>query len=649
MNRLPVIVGFGGYNAAGRSSFHHGYRRTILHSLDHDKRVKTLLSLATLMQLVRYQDGQYVDNDGDNMTAEQVAAKYQSTIEQNTLIRRIHDAYFDVEAVPSVNDVNLSSDETSVFTLNRRDLPKPIPGNWKVEPLDDSSVSVTISGDLSIKMESFRTFDVQSAGILPSGFIPANQYNSRFHPKGLQLTILAASDAINSVGIPWEDIMAKVDPDQVAVFAASGLGQTDDYGIGGYMKSRLSSARPTSKQMALGLNSMVADFVNAYVCGSVGTTGASSGACATFLYNLRLAVDDINAGRHRVVLCGCSEAPVTPEVMEGFAAMSALGTDERLAKLDGGDVCDHRRASRPFGENAGFTMGESGQFFVLMDDELALELGADIYGAIPNVFVNADGFKKSISSPGAGNYVTMAKAVGAARAIVGDESIQERSYIQAHGSSTPQNRVTESMIFDKVAAGFDINNWPVTAVKAFVGHPLGPASADQLANTLGSFADGIITGIKTVDKVADDVLDDRLEILLEDKKADIDVVFLNSKGFGGNNATATILSPNKVESMMSVRYGAEKMTQYRDKREAVRAVAAEYDTHATNGDLNVIYNFGKGIIEDHEISISDSSVSIENFANSINLSFQNPYEDMVSTADVTQLDDYSAKLKESVS
>lgn len=628
MNRLPVIVGFGGYNAAGRSSFHHGFRRTVLNSLDNNKRVKTLLSLATLMNLVSHRDGHYLDSDDVPMSAEQVADKYQTTIEQNTLIRRIHNTHFDVEAVTSVNDVALNSDAKSFFTMNRRDLPKPLPNNWSVETLDDSSVKICISGGLSIKMESFRKFDVQSAGTLPTGFVPADEYNSRFHPKGLQLTVLAASDAINSIGIPWDNIMAKLEPDQVAVFAASSLGQTDNHGIAGYMKSRLSSSRPTSKQMALGMNSMVADFVNAYICGSVGTTGAASGACATFLYNLRLAVESIKAGHHRMVICGSSEAPVTSEVMEGFAAMSALGTDDRLAKLDGGDVCDHRRASRPFGENAGFTIGESGQFFVLMDDELALELGADIYAAVPNVFVNADGFKKSISSPGAGNYVTMAKAVGAARAIVGDESIQQRSYIQAHGSSTPQNRITESMIFDKVAAGFGIENWPVTAVKAFVGHPLGPASGDQLANALGSFADGIITGIKTINRVADDVIDQRLEILLEDKNAEMDVVFLNSKGFGGNNATATVLSPNKVESMMESRYGAEKIEQYRQKRETVRAVAAEYDRAASNGDLNVIYNFGNGIIEDHEITITDSSVSIDNFAHSINLSFENPYSDM---------------------
>ncbi len=628
MTRLPVIVGFGGYNAAGRSSFHHAYRRTVLGSLEGEKRISTVLSLASIMKLVEFRDGVYVDQSGAELSAEQVADKYQATVEENTLIRRITKAHFDVERVPGSKDLTLDSEQTSEFTLRRRDLPQPSPDNWVVETLDDKTVKVTVQGNLSVKMTSFRKFDVQSGGILPTGFDPAEQYQSRFHPRGLQLTVLGASDALNSMGIDWQDLVARVDPDQIAVFAASGLGQTDEMGIAGYMKARLNSGRASSKQMPLGLNSMPADFVNAYMCGSVGTTGAMAGACATFLYNLRLAVDDIVAGRHRVVICGSSEAPVTPEVMEGFAAMSALGTDERLAKLDGTEQADHRRASRPFGENAGFTMGESSQFFILMDDELAIELGADIYGAVPNVFVNADGFKKSISSPGAGNYITVSKAVAAAAAIVGKEAVQERSFIQAHGSSTPQNRITESMIFDKVAKGFGINEWPVTAVKAFVGHPLGPASGDQLANTLGVFADGIIPGIKTTDKVAEDVFDEHLDIVLQDQAAEMDIAFLNSKGFGGNNATATVLSPKVVNKMLATRYGDDAFNAYVERRASVREKAKAYDEQACNGQLNVIYNFGSGIIEDHEINIDSQALSIDQFANTVPLNFANPYADM---------------------
>jgi len=632
MTHLPVIVGFGGYNPSGRSSFHHGYRRTVLESLDQEKRVSTLISLASLMKLVEFNDdssdSHYIDKDGQPLNAQEVADKYQATIEQNTLIRRIHGTYFDADNVPSLRNLELKSDQRSEFKMRRRDLPSPAPENWQIETVDDKTVKVIVSGDISVKMESFRKLEVQAAGILPTGFAPGEHYKSRFHPKGLQMSVLGASDAINSMGLSWADVMTKISPDEVAVFSSSVMGQADDLSLRGYMQARLMSDRPTSKQLPLGLNTMPADFVNAYVCGSVGTTGSMTGACASFLYNLRLAVDDIAAGRHRVVICGGSEAPVTPEIIEGFAAMSALGTDERLAKLDGTEGADHRRASRPFGDNAGFTIAESSQYFILMDDALAVELGAEIYAAVPDVFVNADGYKKSISSPGAGNYVTLAKAVGSARAILGDESIRQRSFVQAHGSSTPQNRVTESMILDKVAKGFDIKDWPITAIKSYVGHPLGPASGDQLANTLGVFADGILPGIKTTEKVADDVVNERLEILLSDKQAVMDVAFLNSKGFGGNNSTATVIAPQVVETMLAKRHGEEAMSQYRSKREKVRMTAQAYDKKACNGDLQVIYNFGENIIEDHDISVDEHEINLEGFANPIDLDFANPYQDM---------------------
>ena len=629
MTRLPVIVGFGGFNAAGRSSFHHAYRRTVLDSLDKERRDKTLLGLACMMALVDYQDGGYQDKEGNTLTPQQVVEKFEPIIRENTLVRRIHPGLFDVTRVSGNRDVDLSSDASSEFTLSRRDLPSPIPENWQVETLDDKSVKVTIKGDLSVKMESFRELQVQSAGILPTGFEPAEHYKSHFHPRGLQMSILGASDAINSIGIPWQTILDSIHPDEIAVFASSCLGQLDEYSLAGYLQSRLKSSRPSTKQMAFSFTSMPTDFVNAYVCGTVGTTGAVAGACATFLYNLRLAVDDIAAGKLRVAVVGSSEAPVTSEIIEAFAAMNALGTDERIAKLDAAEQADHRRASRPFGENCGFTIGESSQYFVIMDDALAIELGAQIYGAVPSVHVNSDGFKKSISAPGAGNYITLAKAVASAQTIVGDEAIQQRSFIQAHGSSTPQNRVTESTIFDKVANAFDIQSWPVTAVKAFVGHPLAPASGDQLANSLGVFADGIIPGIKTTEKVADDVVDANLDILLSDKNAQMDVAFLNSKGFGGNNASAVVLAPYIVESMLEKRYSASEFKSYQQKKKGVNEQALNYENDAINANYHVIYKFGEGIISDEEIDIDANSVSIKAFSQSVDLTIENPYKDMV--------------------
>ena len=127
---------------------------------------------------------------------------------------------------------------------------------------------------------------------------------------------------------------------------------------------------------------------------------------------------------------------------------------------------------------------------VLFDDALAMELGATIFGAATDVFVNADGYKKSIPGPGIGNYVTVGKAMGVIRSILGEEALRNRTYMQAHGTSTPQNRVTESHIFNELASSFGINKWPVGAIKAYIGHSLACASADQLIGSLGVWQEG---------------------------------------------------------------------------------------------------------------------------------------------------------------
>ena len=71
--------------------------------------------------------------------------------------------------------------------------------------------------------------------------------------------------------------------------------------------------------------------------------------------------------------------------------MGALAEDEELMKLDNSDQCDNRRACRPFSSNAGFTVAEASVWIVLMDDELAMQHGAQVMGSVGDVFVNADG------------------------------------------------------------------------------------------------------------------------------------------------------------------------------------------------------------------------------------------------------------------
>lgn len=629
--RLPVIVGFGGFNAAGRSSGHHAYRRMVIESLPEQARQETLAGLAVMMGLVSCVEGTYRDAEDRVLDLAAIEASLGAQILDGTLIRRIDKTFFDVDAAHWQKSATLGAgDAPLVFELRKRDLPEPTPSDWQMEDLDGDRVRVTASAGLEVKFDSYRDIPVKSAGQLPRGFNPGALYNSHYHPRALQLAVIGASDAIQSVGIQWQTIMAAIKPDQVGVYASNVMSQMDENGFGGLLQSRLKGGRVSAKQCPLGLNTMPADFVNAYILGSVGQTGAITGACASFLYNLQAAAEDIASGKCRVAVVGSAEAPIVPELIDGYATMGALASEDKLKKLDGTEVADPRRTSRPFGENAGFTMAEASQYVVLMDDALAIELGADIHGAVGDVFINADGFKKSISAPGPGNYITMAKAVASAKAILGEESIRHRSLVQAHGSSTPQNRVTESQIFDQVAQVFGIENWPVAAVKAYVGHSLAAASGEQLIASLGVFKYGIIPGIKTIDKVADDVFADRLQISTKDElvRQPLDVAFLNSKGFGGNNATASILAPHVVERMLVRRYGDKVITRYQDKREQVRVAAQAYDQAAQQGDFATIYHFGEGLIDETQIKLDQEKVQLPGFAHAVDLTFTNRFADM---------------------
>jgi len=613
MAHLPVIVGFGGINSAGRSSGHHAYRRMVIEDLGADLSDRTFSALAALMQC---------ENDRDSIL-------------RHTLVRKLESNLFDANAVRQNKTAKLFATASSPATMiiRQSQLPTRIPVDWLVEPVHNGLAHITVEHEFDILIPGTRTSKVQSAGQLPSGFNPENLYQSRNHPRGLQLTVYAASDALNSLGIDWQEVRDRVPADQISVYASSAMGQMDTNGAGGLLQSGLQGKRVNSKNCALSLAEMTADFVNAYILGSVGSTGANVGACATFLYNLKQGMEDIRTGRARAVLVGSSEAPLTPEVLEGYRTMGALAEDEQLKELDGikDGEADHRRACRPFAENCGFTLAEGSQFLILFDDALALEFGANIYGGVGDVFINADGYKKSIAGPGIGNYLTVGKAMGLVRSVLGEESLRERSYMQAHGTSTPQNRVTESHIFNQMAKNFGISKWPVTAIKAYVGHSLACAAGDQIMASLGAWNDGIIPGITSIDKIAEDVHSSHLRYLLKHEHIDpesMDSSFINSKGFGGNNATAAILAPHVVTGMMEKRHGKKKITQHAHLNEVVQQNSRDYDDQAMAGGDTIIYQFGTSVIDGQDLGLESSNISIPGHKQKIRLDVPNPYKDM---------------------
>jgi acetoacetyl-[acyl-carrier protein] synthase len=638
MTSLPIIVGFGGISPAGRSSGLNGYRRLVFESLDLPKRISTLQSLGSLTgRLKKDSDGTWLWDKNRVLDIEKCLTENSLELLDGTLVRKLETNLFDPQRIIQNKNFNFiaNNEQGLQFSILNRHLPRALPQDWQMVNDNGETTSFNVSHALQVNLSQFSTSLVNTAGQLPTGFDPASLYASRNHPRGLQLTVFGASDALDSMGIEWEEVRKKVAPDRISVYAGSCLSQLDGNGNGGLLQARLRGKRVSSKQLPLGLAEMPADFINAYLLGSMGTTGASQGACATFLYNLRNAVEDIRRGTHRVAIVGTSEAPLTPEVLEGFCAMGALADDAGLRTLDSlsnNQQIDHRKACRPFGNNCGFTLSESAQFVVLFDDELALELGANVQGAVNDVFISADGYKKSISGPGAGNTICMAKAMSATRHVLGEANFKNRCFMQAHGTGTPQNRTTESAMFSRLAKEFGIKNLPVLAIKSYLGHSVASSAGDQLMATLGVWQDGILPAIQNVDTLAQDVSSQNLDFVLEHRNSGttaFDAAFLNSKGFGGNNASASVLSPTITKAMLKRRHGKKAMKTHEEKHTKVRELYEGNEIKASAGSATPLYRFNYNVLNDQSLNFEGDAIKIKGTVPPIKLTPSSAYDDMI--------------------
>jgi len=571
---LTVITGFGGINASGRSSDFIGYKNLIFDSLEEKEQLKVLKDLAVTQQKIRPAGKKWETDTGDSIQLNSYLKRNSDGIREDTLVREIDRDLYDPEGII----------------------------------LDQIQAS--------------------SAGQLPTGFDPGQFYSSRQHPKALQMTVFGMSDTLGQFGIDWSEILKKVSPDQIAVFSGAAIGNMDYFGFGGMMQSRMKGSRSSSKNLPFGLVEMSADFINAYILGNVGRTGHVVGACATFLFNLQLGKESIENGNARVVIVGGAEAPITPEIIDGFFAISALSDDKRMLELQSqlnepANKPDQRKACRPFGENIGMVMGESAQFVILMDEDLALELGAKIYASVQAVASHADGFKKSISGPGVGNYITLAKCVAEASQQLSSKSLKNETYVHAHGTGTPANRTSESHVLDEIAKVFGIKSWPVTAIKSYLGHSMAVAAGDQLNCVLGTWNNGIKPRIHSIKETAEDVFSDNLNFLTEDKVEDPNFykgAFLNAKGFGGNNASALILGPDFIFSQIKKRHTKKALKLYEQKLENTRKSVLKYNENASKGVYKTIYRFNHEVLEGmDDLEITKEKIKLKGYKKAINL------------------------------
>jgi 3-oxoacyl-[acyl-carrier-protein] synthase II len=225
-------------------------------------------------------------------------------------------------------------------------------------------------------------------------------------------------------------------------------------------------------------------------------------------------------GEANVMICGGSEAPVTPLAVGGFCAMRALSTRNDSPES----------ASRPFDkERDGFVIGEGGGALVLEEIEYAKDRGARIYAEIIGYGKSSDAYHMVAPDPDArGVKLAMERALRDANLERDDVD-----YINAHATSTGLGDIAETQAI-KAVFGERAKTLAVSSNKSMFGHALGAAGALEGICTVLTLRDGTIPptiNYHNVDPACD--LDCVPNVA---RKADVKVALSNSFGFGGHNA-----------------------------------------------------------------------------------------------------------------
>ena len=252
-----------------------------------------------------------------------------------------------------------------------------------------------------------------------------------------------------------------------------------------------------------------------------GPTTAPCTACAASAMAIGDGYDAIRLGRADVMLCGGSEAGITPLAVAGFAAMRALSRRND----------DPAGASRPFDAGRdGFVMGEGAAVLVLEELQQAQARGATIYAELAGYGLSSDSHHITEPDPdGAGQ----ARALRAALADAG-AAPEDVDYVNAHASSTPLGDQLETAAL-KLALGEEhARSIPISSIKGATGHCLGAAGAVEAAATVLAVRDDMVP--PTINYEQLDPLCDLDYVPNHARAHQVRLAVSNSFGFGGHNA-----------------------------------------------------------------------------------------------------------------
>ncbi len=268
---------------------------------------------------------------------------------------------------------------------------------------------------------------------------------------------------------------------------------------------------------------MISDIAAGQISMEFGLKGpnyATVSACATSGHAIGAALRTIQNGDADIMVCGGSEASITPMGIGGFNAMKALST-----KND-----EPEKACRPFDLNRdGFVMGEGAGILVLEDLEHAKKRNAKFMVEVVGIGFTADAYHLTAPAPG-GEGAVRAMRLCISDGKLGPENIQ---YVNAHGTSTPFNDKNESAAI-KTVFGEYANDISISSTKSMTGHMLGAAGAVE--GIISSLAIMNNTVPPTINYETPDPECDLNYTPNKSQKREINAAVSNTFGFGGHNA-----------------------------------------------------------------------------------------------------------------
>ena len=381
-----------------------------------------------------------------------------------------------------------------------------------------NSLSAGRSGIVPITAFDPKDFTTKFAGEIrdfdPSQFIDVKRLKRM--DRTSQLAVAAAKMAVQDAGLDFKNNIARERTGVIIGTAMAGHGYILNQHVT-LMEKGPMRINPFTALAAF------PDACASNVSIELGVTGPSfsiSTACSSASDAGGYAFEAIRSGAMDFLIMGGAEASIYPGILAAFCVARAMSTRNE----------DPQKASRPFSlDRDGFVLGEGSGILVLEEYEHAKSRGANIYAEIMGHGMTCDAYHMTAPDP-EGKEASRAMKMAMASAGVSPKDVQ---YINAHGTSTPLNDKTETMIIKKVF-GDHAYKVPVSANKSMLGHLIGAAGAVELIATILAMKNEEIP--PTINYNMQDPECDLDYVPNKSRKTKIEIAMKNSFGFGGKNS-----------------------------------------------------------------------------------------------------------------